>query len=374
MSQESVSKAIETLRRVISEVKCDEIEPRLGKIFVIDIREAQELAGGVIPGANFFEKNFLEQHVFENVPDRSTEIVLYCESGNRSVFSCKALTDLGYSNVSSLVGGFRAWKHGGYTINRIEASLTDHEKSRYAKQIILPQIGLVGQKILKQSRVVVIGAGGLGAPCLLYLAAAGVGTVCIIDDDQVDISNLQRQILYKPADIGRFKVDAAADFLLAFNPDINVEKIRERFSRETDRSLFSGAKIVIDCTDNFESRYAINDLAVSIGVPLVHGAVFQYEGTVAVLCKSDGPCYRCVFPEPPPSAIAPSCAEAGVLGALTGIVGAMQAAEALKYLLDVGRDVHWMYFYDGLSINSQAKRLTVRANCDCQQLRAYQYA
>ena len=270
------------------------------------------------------------------MPDRSTELVLYCSAGSRSAFAAKALDELGYANVTSLIGGFTDWKRNGYPIET-PSSLTPDQRRRYSRHLLIPEVGETGQDRLLNSRVLLIGAGGLGSPASLYLAAAGVGTLGIVDADVVDDSNLQRQIVHSTDRLGEPKVLSAQRTIEALNPDVEVKAYEERLTSENvERILGEGWDVIVDGADNFPTRYLVNDASVWHGIPVVHGSIYRFEGQVTVFNPGEGPCYRCLFPTPPPPELAPSCAEGGVLGVLPGIVGSFQANEALKLLLGIG--------------------------------------
>jgi len=302
---------------------------------LIDVREKDEWTEGYIPGARWISRGFLEQRIEDQVPERSAEIVVYCAGGTRSAFAAKTLEELGYSDVVSMAGGFGRWKNEGrnwVTPN----TLSPEQRDRYGRHILLPEVGEAGQQKLLESRVLLLGAGGLGSPAALYLAAAGVGTIGIIDMDVVDASNLQRQILHNMDRIGERKVDSAKKTLTAMNPDVNVVTYDVRLGADNVVGIFKDYDVILDGTDNFPTRYLVNDASLKVGVPVVHGSIFRFDGMVSVYKPHDGPCYRCQVPEPPPADMAPSCSEAGVLGVLPGIIGSIQAMETIKLLLGLG--------------------------------------
>ncbi len=302
---------------------------------LIDVRELDEYEQGAIPGALHIPRGSLESRIENAVPDRSAPVILSCQSGARSAFGAKALQELGYTDVRSLRGGFSAWKQGGYRWEA-PAILDAGRRRRYSRHILIPEVGEAGQLRLLRSKVLLIGAGGLGSPAALYLAAAGVGTIGIIDEDVVDDSNLQRQILHATDRIGLPKTESARQTLTALNPDVEVVEYRERLTSENVDRILPGYDVVVDGTDNFPTRYLLNDASLVHGVPVVHASIFRFEGQLTVFKPHDGPCYRCLFPEPPPAELAPSCAEGGVLGVLPGIMGTLQATETLKLLLGIG--------------------------------------
>lgn len=319
----------------ITEISPAEAEARLGTSTFIDVREQDEFDAGTIPGAVHILRGFLESQVESRVPDRDAPVVLYCAGGMRSAFAAVTLNEMGYTNVVSMEGGFGQWKNEGR--NWITpVSLSAEQRDRYKRHLLLPEVGEAGQQRLLESKVLLLGAGGLGSPAAMYLAAAGVGTLGIVDMDVVDNSNLQRQILHNIDRVGDRKVDSAKKTLTLLNPDINVVGYDVRFGAENVLDILDGYDVVVDGTDNFPTRYLLNDAALIKRIPVVHGSIFRFEGQVTVFDPYVGPCYRCLLPEPPPPELAPSCAEAGVLGVLPGIIGSIQALEAIKLLLDLG--------------------------------------
>ena len=302
---------------------------------VIDVREPDEHALGAIGDAMLIPRGLLESTIRSHIPDLATPIIVYCAAGSRSALAAASLAEMGYTDVSSLAGGFDGWKTSGGTWQR-PGGLTTEQRARYSRHLLLGEVGEKGQQRLLESRVLVIGAGGLGSPVALYLAAAGVGTLGIVDADTVDISNLQRQILHGVSGIGRLKVESARATLNALNPEIVVETYATRLDAANAVEIMSRYDIVVDGADNFPTRYLVNDASLRVRVPVVHGSIFRFEGQATVFEPYAGPCYRCLFPLPPPPELAPSCAEAGVLGVLPGIIGSLQAVETLKLLLGVG--------------------------------------
>ncbi len=302
----------------------------------VDVRETSEWDEGHIPGAVHVPRGNLESRIEQAVPDRDATVVLYCTSGARSAFAAKTLGELGYSNVSSLAGGFSEWKRVGFPFD-VPRTLDLERRARYSRHLLIPEVGEAGQLKLLDSRVLLLGAGGLGSPAALYLAAAGVGTLGIIDPDVVDASNLQRQVIHTTASLGEPKVLSAKRTLEALNPDVTVVPYQERLdSDNVERILADRWDVIIDGADNFPTRYLVNDASVWHRVPVVHGSIYRFHGQVTVFKPFEGPCYRCLFPQPPPPELAPSCAEGGVLGVLPGIIGSLQANEALKLLLEIG--------------------------------------
>jgi molybdopterin/thiamine biosynthesis adenylyltransferase/rhodanese-related sulfurtransferase len=303
---------------------------------LVDVREQDEWSEGHLPGAVHIPRGNLESRVERAAPDRTQPVILYCQAGNRSVFAAKTLEELGYESVVSLAGGYTDWKRNGFP-TQLPRTLDAEKRSRYSRHLLIPEVGEEGQLKLLESRVLLIGAGGLGSPASLYLAAAGVGRLGIVDDDRVDASNLQRQIAHSTETLGDWKVDSAKRTLEALNPDVDVVTYKERLSSENvDRILADGWDVIVDGADNFPTRYLVNDASVFHGVPVVHGSIYRFEGQVTVFKPHEGPCYRCLFPQPPPPELAPSCAEGGVLGVLPGIIGSLQASEALKLALGIG--------------------------------------
>ncbi len=320
----------------IREVDTDGAEAaRAAGAVIVDVREPDETDQGVIPGSIVIARGNLEAQIENRLADKSTPVVVMCAGGVRSAFAAKTLGELGYSDVLSMDGGFNRWKDEGRewaTPTVLDAG----QRNRYSRHLLLPEVGAEGQLKLLDAKVLLLGAGGLGSPAALYLAAAGVGTLGIVDMDVVDESNLQRQILHNLDRIGDRKVDSAKKTLTAMNPDINVVTYDQRLGADNILGILEGYDVVIDGADNFPSRYILNDASVKLGIPVVHGSIFRFEGQITVFDPLDGPTYRDLLPEPPPPELAPSCAEAGVLGVLPGIVGSIQALEAIKLILGLG--------------------------------------
>jgi molybdopterin/thiamine biosynthesis adenylyltransferase/rhodanese-related sulfurtransferase len=330
---------------------------------VLDIREPDEYEQGAIPGSLYVSRGNLESHIEGRVPDRSTPLIVYCAGGNRSVFAAATLGELGYTDVVSMAGGFNKWKDEGrdWAAPRV---LSPEQRNRYQRHLLLPEVGVEGQQKLLDARVLLLGAGGLGSPAALYLAAAGVGTLGIVDMDVVDESNLQRQILHNTDRVGDRKVDSAKKTLTAMNPDVDVVGHDMRLGADNVLDVVSQYDVVIDGADNFPVRYLLNDAALKAGVPVVHGSIFRFEGQATVFKPFDGPCYRCLIPEPPPAELAPSCAEAGVLGVLPGIIGSIQALEAIKLILGVGDDLSGrLLAYDSLEESFRTFRVNRDPDC-----------
>jgi molybdopterin/thiamine biosynthesis adenylyltransferase/rhodanese-related sulfurtransferase len=331
---------------------------------LVDIRELEEWSEGRIPGAIHISRGNLESRIEQAAPDRSQPILLYCAAGNRSAFAAKTLEELGYEHVTSLAGGYVDWKRSGLP-TELPRQLDAAKRQRYSRHLLIPEVGEEGQLKLLDSRILLIGAGGLGSPASLYLAAAGVGTLGIVDDDVVDASNLQRQVAHSTERLGEAKADSAKRTLQALNPDVDVKTYRERLTSENvDRILADGWDVIVDGADNFPTRYLVNDASVWHGIPVVHGSIYRFEGQATVFKPHEGPCYRCLFPQPPPPELAPSCAEGGVLGVLPGIIGSLQANEALKLALGVGEPlVGRLLLFDALS--TEFSEVSLRRDPDC---------
>jgi molybdopterin/thiamine biosynthesis adenylyltransferase/rhodanese-related sulfurtransferase len=329
--RELLAKAKQNIR----EVDPATAEELLPSATFLDVRELDEYEQGTIPGALFLPRGHLESQIENRIPDHDRRVVIYCASGVRSVFAAETLQTLGYTDVVHMAGGFGRWKNEGRPWTT-PAVLNPEQRNRYSRHLLLPEVGEAGQQRLLESKVLLLGAGGLGSPAALYLAAAGVGTLGIVDMDIVDASNLQRQILHNMDRIGERKVDSAKKTITLLNPDVDVVTYDVRFGADNVLDMLEDYDVVIDGTDNFPTRYLLNDASVLKRIPVVHGSIFRFEGQVTVFKPYEGPCYRCMLPEPPPPELAPSCAEAGVLGVLPGIIGSIQALEAIKLLLDLG--------------------------------------
>ncbi|MDX6452968.1 MAG: sulfur-carrier protein adenylyltransferase/sulfurtransferase [Gaiellaceae bacterium] len=359
-----------TYRELLEQTKSeiDEIDASAAKALDgavwIDVREADEWQEGHLPGAVHIPRGFLESRVEGAAPDKSTPVVVYCASAARSAFAAKTLAGLGYENVHSLAGGFTDWKRNGLDIT-MPRTLSPERRTRYSRHILIPEIGEEGQLKLLDARILLIGAGGLGSPASLYLAAAGVGTLGIVDADIVDESNLQRQIAHSLDTLGMPKVDSAKGAIERLNPDVNVVTYRERLTSENiDRILDDGWDIIVDGADNFPTRYLVNDASVWRGIPVVHGSIYRFEGQVTVFKPHVGPCYRCLFPEPPPPELAPSCSEGGVLGVLPGIVGSLQTNEAIKLAAEIGDPlIGRLLLFDALATEFTEVKIERRADC-----------
>lgn len=332
-------------------------------VVLVDIREKHEWNEAYIPGAIHIPRGFLEFDIEENVLDNEQTVILYCASGRRSLLAGTTLQQMGYTNVISMAGGFGRWKESGFGFT-MPRTLTADQAKRYSRHLLVPEVGERGQIKLLDARVLLLGAGGLGSPAGYYLAAAGVGTIGIIDADIVDDSNLQRQILHNTKSIGKYKAESARDTIQALNSDVKVIPYIERLDETNVKRIIADYDVIIDGTDNFPTRYLLNDAAILLNKPVIHGSVFRFEGQLTVLKPHDGPCYRCLYPEPPPAALAPSCAEAGVLGVLPGIVGLLQATEAIKLILGIGEPlVGRLLTYDALAGEFNELRLFRDPKC-----------
>jgi molybdopterin/thiamine biosynthesis adenylyltransferase/rhodanese-related sulfurtransferase len=331
---------------------------------LVDVRERDEWDEGHLPNAVHIPRGSLESRIERAAPDRGTPIVVYCATGARSAFATKTLEEMGYTSVANLAGGIVDWRRSGFP-TVVSSTLAPAQRSRYSRHLLIPEIGEEGQSRLLESRILLIGAGGLGSPALLYLAAAGVGTLGIVDDDLVDATNLQRQIAHSTERLGEPKAESAKRTIEALNPDVAVRVFRERLTSENaDRILGEGWDVIVDGADNFPTRYLVNDASVWHGIPVVHGSIFRFEGQVTVFKPRESPCYRCLFPFPPPPELAPSCAEGGVLGVLPGIVGSLQANEALKLALGIGDTLAGrLLLFDALA--PSFTEVTLRRDPDC---------
>jgi molybdopterin/thiamine biosynthesis adenylyltransferase/rhodanese-related sulfurtransferase len=362
----SYRELLSDIKREIDEIDAPRASERLtdgGELF-LDVRERDEWEEGHIPGAVHIPRGLLESRVESALPDRAQPVVVYCAAGNRSAFAAKTLEELGYENVSSLAGGFTDWKRNGFPFE-LPRALDEDRRRRYSRHLLIPEIGEAGQLRLLDSRILLLGAGGLGSPAALYLAAAGVGTLGIVDDDAVDETNLQRQIVHSTERLGDSKAESAKRTIEALNPDVQVTLFKERLTSENaDRILGEGWDVIVDGTDNFPTRYLVNDASVWHDIPVVHGSIFRFEGQATVFKPHEGPCYRCLFPQPPPPELAPSCAEGGVLGVLPGIIGSLQANEAIKLAVGVGEPLTGrLLLFDALS--TTFTEVALRRDPDC---------
>jgi sulfur-carrier protein adenylyltransferase/sulfurtransferase len=356
------------LRQVKSEI--EEVDP--GQVHelidegvaVIDVREADELSSGILPGAKHVPRSYLESRIEGVVPDKSTHVILYCASGNRSAYGARTLReDLGYRRVQSMKGGIALWKDRGYEV-QVPKALTAEQRDRYSRHLLIPEIGAEGQQKLLDAKVLLLGAGGLGSPTALYLAAAGVGTIGIVDDDDVDLSNLQRQVIHSTQRIGIPKVDSAEESIHALNPDVEVVKYPVRLNAENIMEIISGWDVIVDGVDNFPTRYLLNDATVRLKIPVVSASILGFDGQLSVFKPYEGPCYRCLFREPPPAELAPSCGANGVLGVLPGTMGLLQATEVVKLIVGIGDPaIGRLLLYDALAATLNEVR--VHRDPDC---------
>jgi sulfur-carrier protein adenylyltransferase/sulfurtransferase len=358
----------ELLRQIKSRI--DEVDPAAvheqmhNGAVLVDVRETDEFAAGHIPGAKHIPRSYLESRIEGVAPDRSEHLILYCASGNRSAYAARTLTeDLGYEHVESMTGGITLWKDRGYEVE-VPRTLNAEQRERYSRHLLLPEVGIEGQQKLLDAKVLLLGAGGLGSPTALYLAAAGVGTLGIVDNDEVDLSNLQRQVIHSSDRIGMPKVDSAEQTINALNPDVKVVKHNLRLGPENIMEILPGYEIVVDGLDNFPTRYLLNDASVRLQIPVVSAAILGFEGQLSVFKPYDGPCYRCLFPVPPPAELAPSCGANGVLGVLPGTMGLLQATEVIKLILGEGDPlIGRLLMYDALA--ARVTEVKVRRDPEC---------
>ncbi|MGC8498321.1 MAG: molybdopterin-synthase adenylyltransferase MoeB [Acidimicrobiales bacterium] len=350
-------------REGVREMAPHEVAASLDSWILLDVREPDEYEQGSVPGAVHIPRGTLEFSVEGRLSDKGAPVAVFCAGGIRSVFAAQTLQELGYRDVVSITGGFNRWKDEGLPW-RQPRTLTPGQRHRYSRHLLLPEVGEEGQLRLLDSRVLLLGAGGLGSPAALYLAAAGVGTIGVIDMDVVDESNLQRQILHNVDRVGQRKVDSARQTITALNPDVEVRTYDVRLGADNVLDILNGYDVIVDGTDNFPTRYLVNDASLLLRIPVVHGSIFRFDGQVTIFSPYVGPCYRCMIPEPPPPELAPSCAEAGVLGVLPGIVGSLQAVEAIKLLLGLGEPlVGRLLTYD--SLDQSFRTFKVRRDPSC---------
>ncbi|MBA3421264.1 MAG: molybdopterin-synthase adenylyltransferase MoeB [Thermoleophilaceae bacterium] len=331
---------------------------------VVDVREQHEFEEGHIPGAVHVPRGHLESRIEGASADRSRAMVLYCASGNRSALAADTLErQLGYENVESMTGGITLWKDRGYDVD-VPRALTTEQRSRYSRHLLLPEVGLEGQIKLLESKVLLLGAGGLGSPVALYLAAAGVGRLGLVDDDVVDVSNLQRQVIHTGSRVGEPKVDSAEQAIRDLNPDVEVVKYNTRLDASNIMEIIEGYDVIVDGVDNFPTRYLLNDATVRLQIPVVSASILGFDGQLAVFKPYDGPCYRCLYPTPPPAELAPSCGANGVLGVLPGTMGLLQATEVIKLVTGSGDPlVGRLMLYDALA--TTFTDLKVRRDPEC---------
>jgi molybdopterin/thiamine biosynthesis adenylyltransferase/rhodanese-related sulfurtransferase len=356
------------LRQVKSEI--DEVDPSEVNellqegVAIIDVRETEELASGILPGAKHVPRSYLETRIEGIVPDRSSHVILYCASGNRSAYGARTLSDdLGYEHVESMTGGIALWKDRGYEVD-VPRTLSAEQRDRYSRHLLIGEIGAEGQQKLLDAKVLLLGAGGLGSPTALYLAAAGVGTLGIVDDDVVDLSNLQRQVIHSTQRVGIPKVDSAEESIQALNPDVKVVKYPVRLDASNIMEIIEGYDVIVDGVDNFPTRYLLNDATVRLQIPVVSASILGFDGQLSVFKPYEGPCYRCLFREPPPAELAPSCGANGVLGVLPGTMGLLQATEVVKLILDIGDPaIGRLLLYDALA--ATLTEVKVHRDPDC---------
>lgn len=373
MVQINRDQLLERARREVPEVTAHEVKTQIDQradVTIIDIREREEFVQGHVPGALFIPRGYLELQIEQHAPDRNAPLVIYCAGGVRSLLAARNLKEMGYTNVYSMIGGFNGWKNAGFkfTVPRV---LTEAQRLRYSRHTLLKEVGEAGQIKLLEAKVLLIGAGGLGSPAAMYLAAAGVGTLGIVDFDVVDVSNLQRQLLHGNKDVGRLKVESAADRISDINPDVKVVPHNEPLTSDNALDIIRQYDIVLNGSDNFPTRYLVNDACHMLGKPLVDGSIFMFEGQATVYLPDapehgveGGPCYRCLYPEPPAPGEVPSCAEAGVLGVLPGIVGSIQAIEAIKLILGIGEPlVGRLLLIDTLDMSFRTLKVQRDPNC-----------
>ncbi|MBO6938766.1 MAG: molybdopterin-synthase adenylyltransferase MoeB [Deltaproteobacteria bacterium] len=364
---QTYSDMLQSIKASIKQVSLDDLNARIEggeELTLVDVREKDEWRQGHIPDAVHVPRGFLEMQAASRLPKKDATIVTYCAGGVRSAFAAKVLQDLGYTKVESANPGFNDWKDRGFPTTKPFA-FTDEQLNRYSRHLLLPEVGEKGQAKLLQGRVLLLGAGGLGSPAALYLAAAGVGTLGVIDGDVVDESNLQRQVLHGRSQVGKSKVQSGAARIADLNPDVTVIPFEERLTSENiDRIFDQDWDVIVDGLDNFPTRYLVNDASVWKDIPVVHGSIFRFDGQVTTFWPKQGPCYRCLYPEPPPAHLAPSCAEAGVLGVLPGVIGTIQATEAIKILLGQGEPlVGRLLQYDSLQMKVRTFKLPKDPEC-----------
>jgi len=357
---------LDEARRAIPEVSVEAVAARRTRgdeVVLLDVREKDEVRAGYIEGAITIPRGFLEFQAAAQLPQTDTDIVVYCASGARSLLAAQVLRTMGYTRVASMAGGITRWQEAGYPVVR-DRQLSAEQLERYSRHFLLRQLGEKGQRKLLDAKVLLVGAGGLGSPVALYLAAAGIGTLGIVDADVVDRSNLQRQVLHTTDRVGMRKTESAAMTIQALNPDVQVRVYPERLTVDNVMALFQDYDVIVDGSDNFPTRYLVNDAAVLVGKPVVHGSIFQFEGQASVFKPHEGPCYRCLFPTPPPPGMVPSCSEVGVLGVLPGVIGVIQATETIKLIIGQGEPlVGRLVMYDALAM--RFREIRIRRDPDC---------
>lgn len=356
---------IRQIKSQIDEVDPAQVHEELGNgAVIVDVRESEEVSAGKIPGAFHVPRGHLESRIEGAAPDRSQRVILYCASGNRSALAAKTLQDdLGYEHVESMTGGYTLWKDRGYEIET-PRQWSPEQRQRYSRHFLLPEIGEDGQQKLLDAKVLLLGAGGLGSPTALYLAAAGVGTLGIVDDDVVDVSNLQRQVIHTTDRVGVSKVESAETQINALNPDVKVVKYETRLDSSNIMEIIEGYDVIVDGVDNFPTRYLLNDATVRLQIPVVSASILGFDGQLSVFAPYDGPCYRCLYPVPPPAELAPSCGANGVLGVLPGTMGLLQATEVVKLLIDQGEPlIGRLLLYEALSATFTELKVRRDPNC-----------
>ena len=361
----SGAEVIRQIKQQVEQVDPAEVSEHLGDgIVLVDVRETEEWDRGHIPGAVHVPRGYLESRIDAAVGDRDQRVILYCASGQRSALAAHTLSGLlGYANVASMTGGITLWKDRGYKVD-VPKVLSPEQKERYGRHLLLPEIGAEGQAKLLDAKVLLLGAGGLGSPTALYLAAAGVGTLGIVDDDDVDLSNLQRQVIHTTRTVGTPKVDSAEAAIAALNPDVRVVKYPVRLDSSSIMEIIDGYDVIVDGVDNFPTRYLLNDATVRLGIPVVSASILGFDGQLSVFAPYDGPCYRCLYPVPPPAELAPSCGANGVLGVLPGTMGLLQATEVVKLVTGIGEPlIGRLLLYEALG--ATFTELKVRRDPDC---------
>src|SRR5919205_478423 len=360
----SGSEFIRQIKEQVREVDPAEVSELAHEgVAIVDVRETEETATGILPGARHVPRGYLESRIEGVVPERSTPVVIYCASGTRSALAAHTLEQLGYEDVRSMTGGYTLWKDRGYKVD-VPRRFTPEQRERYSRHFLLPEVGVEGQQKLLDAKVLLLGAGGLGSPTGLYLAAAGVGTLGIVDNDVVDVSNLQRQVIHTTARVGESKVDSAEEAVKAINPEVNVVKHELRLDASNIMDVLPGYDVVIDGLDNFPTRYLLNDASVRLEIPVVSASILGFDGQLSVFAPYDGPCYRCLYPVPPPAELAPSCGANGVLGVLPGTMGLLQATEVVKLITGAGDPlIGRLLLYDALA--AEFSELKVRRDPEC---------
>lgn len=352
-------------KKEIREINVTDVQARIQNngVSLLDVREKEEWDEGHLPGATFLPRGFLEVRVEKAAPEKDKPVIVYCAGGTRSAYAAKTLQDLGYTDVVSMAGGYGEWKNAGLPFV-VPEKLSKNRLARYSRHLKIPEIGEAGQLRLMASKVLLVGAGGLGSPAGVYLAASGIGTIGIVDSDTVDESNLQRQILHWTSSIGTPKVDSARRTLFEVNPEVKVKTYNLRLDASNVVEIFKDYDVIVSGSDNFSTAYLVNDAAVLLKKPVLYGSIYRFDGQMSTFVPYEGPCFRCLYPEPAPADLAPSCDEAGVLGVLPGVVGLIQATEAVKLLLKMGDPlVGRLLVYDALSMTFKTFKVPRRKDC-----------